>query len=380
MKATPLLALLALGLGACASQANLAAEYLATREQMLAAAALTDCAPSDRALLEANLAFTELEFDQGSTDRAEQHLDEARKHLLIVQGCPAVPRPQPKVEPKPEPKAVPKPEPVVVDTDRDGIPDPEDRCPKDPEDLDGFKDGDGCAEMDNDLDGVADFMDRCPNDAEDQDGFADTDGCADPDNDEDGLVDAQDKCPLEKGTLAEGGCPVYDKDKDGIADTFDACVDQPENLNQYLDEDGCPDTKPQRIEITADAIVIKQRINFASGKAIILKDSFVVLDDVAQVLRDYPKLKVEIGGHTDNKGDDNLNLKLSKKRSDAVFQYLVSKGVVASRLVAQGYGEARPVDTNMTDIGRQTNRRVEFILITDLDAKPAGASPVAPAR
>ena len=125
---------------------------------------------------------------------------------------------------------------------------------------------------------------------------------------------------------------------------------------------------------TGTQIVIKQRINFTTGKAAILSDSFPVLDDVTQVLKDYPNIQVEIGGHTDNVGEDATNQRLSKSRADAVFEYLLSHGVRANRMVTVGYGETRPIYTNMTDAGKLANRRVEF-MITDTSVKPA---PVAP--
>jgi outer membrane protein OmpA-like peptidoglycan-associated protein len=365
--------LLALALAACASPARLAADHTSIKQDATLAHTLQNCAPEALARMDAELAFVELEFEQGSTRRAAEHLAEAKRQLVIVQGCPAVAKAKPKSEPKPEPK----PEPVVVaDTDRDGVLDNEDLCPREPEDLDGFKDGDGCAELDNDLDGVSDMTDRCPNDTEDQDGHQDSDGCPDPDNDGDTFLDASDRCPNEAGVAEEGGCPVYDRDRDGIVDKQDTCPDQPENPNGYLDLDGCPDSKPQFIEITAEQIKISQQIKFATGKATILQASWPIVDAVAQVLRDYPRVRVEVGGHTDNKGPPAVNRKLSQQRADAVVKYLVGKGIAADRLTARGYGPDKPLDTNMTEAGRAANRRVEF-LIVEGGVPPA---PVGPPR
>ena len=378
---TPLLVALALASG-CASPTRLAADHAQLKTDITLAHTLQNCAPEALARMDANLAFAELEFEQGSVRRAGEHLAEAKRQLKIVQDCPPVPKAKPEVKPPPKPEAKPEPKPEPpkpVDTDRDGINDPDDLCPREPEDLDSFKDGDGCAELDNDLDGVSDMMDRCGSDPEDQDGFADSDGCPDPDNDEDGVLDGVDRCPSEKGTVEEGGCPVYDKDKDGIADKFDACVDQPENVNAYLDEDGCPDTKPQFIEITAEQIKITQQIKFQTGKAILLKTSWPILDAVVQALKDYPKLRVEIGGHTDNKGGVAVNTKLSQQRADSVRKYLIGKGIAPERLLAKGYGPEKPIDTNMTEAGRAANRRVEFVIIENLDAQTPGAAPP-PAR
>ncbi len=384
MRALLLFALLTTG---CASQALLASEYATLKTEVEAAHARTACDPLSLAVADSELTFAELELQQGSTRRASEHIAASRAAAAKTSAC-AAPAPRP-VErgPTPQPAAAAAvaavaPAAVATDTDRDGVSDEDDRCPMDPEDLDGFKDSDGCPELDNDMDGVSDIFDRCGADAEDRDGFQDEDGCPDLDNDMDGVADAQDKCPTERGAPADGGCPVYDRDNDGVGDSFDRCAEEPETKNGYLDEDGCADTKPQRVEITADQIVIKQRINFATGKATILPDSFPVLDDVATALKDYPQLRVEIGGHTDNVGDDTGNQRLSKSRADAVFEYLLSKGVAAPRMFTVGYGETRPIDTNMTDTGRNNNRRVEFVIINNIDrpqAPPAGAPPVAPA-
>jgi outer membrane protein OmpA-like peptidoglycan-associated protein len=361
---SPLVVALAL-LAGCASQALLASDYQTLTQTISDAHKRQNCAPKDLAMADAHFEFAKLEFEQGNTRRATEHIGISREHAKIAAACAAIdaPKPQPKV-------VAPPPPPKPSDADGDGVLDSDDRCPKDPEDLDGFKDGDGCPDLDDDGDGVNDMADRCPRDAEDRDGWEDVDGCPDADNDHDNLPDAQDACPNEPGAPQDRGCPVYDRDRDGVNDNADRCPDQPETANAYLDEDGCPDTKPQRIEITDSQIVIKQRINFATGKATILPDSFVVLDDVAQVLRDYPQLRVEIGGHTDNVGDEGANQRLSKSRADSVFEYLLSKGIPAQRMITMGYGETRPIDTNMTDTGKLNNRRVEFVIIQDGLNKP----------
>lgn len=334
-------------LGGCLAQTQLAANYAALQQELVAAHGRTNCAPKDLAIADANYEFAQLEFKQGDTRRAVDHVDVARAHAAIVAACPA------RVT-----------APLNVDTDGDGIMDNDDACPQEPEDLDGFKDADGCPEMDNDGDGILDTGDSCPDAAEDMDGFQDADGCPEADNDNDTVVDAQDACPNQAGDPANKGCPkvVVDRDGDGIEDSRDTCPDQPETVNAYLDQDGCPDVKPQRIEITAEKIVINQRINFATGKATILADSFAVLDDVAQAMKDYPNIKVEIQGHTDNVGDETMNQRLSKARADSVFEYMLKRGVAATRMTTAGYGESRPIDTNTTDTGKLNNRRVEFLI------------------
>ena len=285
------------------------------------------------------------------------------------------------------------------DYDKDGLVEPEDKCPKVPEDADGFEDGDGCPDPDNDADGILDFDDRCPdvaedvdlfededgcvdedNDAdgildvddacmlvpEDADGFEDEDGCPDPDNDADGIVDADDACPMEAETFDgwadEDGCPDPDNDGDGILDADDLCPDEAEVVNGEKDEDGCPD---DILAVRAsEKIVILEKLYFASGKDRILRRSFPVLTAVGNILRNAPDiLQVRIEGHTDSKGRDSYNQRLSQRRAEAVMRKLIAEGIDATRLEAAGYGEARPVADNETNEGRERNRRVEFLIL-----------------
>jgi outer membrane protein OmpA-like peptidoglycan-associated protein len=104
-------------------------------------------------------------------------------------------------------------------------------------------------------------------------------------------------------------------------------------------------------------------VNFEFAKANLLPTSAATLDILADVLRRYPALRVEVGGHTDDRGSDATNDALSQRRAEAVRDYLVASGVAASRLSAVGYGERRPVATNANDTGRALNRRVEFMVL-----------------
>ena len=89
-----------------------------------------------------------------------------------------------------------------------------------------------------------------------------------------------------------------------------------------------------------------------------------MLDGVAAGLKSDPDMRVELAGHTDSKGSDAYNKKLSQSRADSVKAYLVSQGVPATRLVAKGYGEVAPVASNDTDDGRAQTRRVEFRVLS----------------
>ncbi len=249
------------------------------------------------------------------------------------------------------------------DSDGDGIINAVDSCPDQPEDLDGFKDSDGCPDEDNDEDGIIDIRDACALIAEDLDDWDDEDGCPDPDNDLDGVPDNYDACPNEAGDRDRDGCPVEDADKDGIADVNDRCPEQPETMNQYLDEDGCPDTPPTSVKVTRTRVEIKETIQFETGSATLLPASFKVLDDVYQVLTDAPEMRLRIEGHTDSEGNDTPNMRLSQERAQSVRVYLESKGIDGPRVESVGFGETRPIDTNRTASGRAVNRRVEFHIL-----------------
>ncbi len=249
-----------------------------------------------------------------------------------------------------------------ADNDSDGIPDTDDKCPNKAEDKDGWEDKDGCPELDNDKDGIPDNKDKCPNKAEDKDGFRDSDGCPEPDNDGDGIPDADDKCPNEAGPASEKGCPIKDADKDGIPDKLDKCPNKPESFNGYKDDDGCPDKK-SLVVITKNEIKIMQKVYFEIGKADIKKVSFTLLDTVAVVLNKHPEItKIEVQGHTDDTGNDSMNLKLSKERARSVLNYLVEKGVATTRLESKGYGEQLPLCQEVATLSKQKSRKAKKAL------------------
>jgi OOP family OmpA-OmpF porin len=125
-----------------------------------------------------------------------------------------------------------------------------------------------------------------------------------------------------------------------------------------------PPPQPKRVEVTADAIVINDKILFEFDKAVIQAASFELMDEITQVVKDNPRIKkISIEGHTDDDGKASYNKKLSQKRADSVMKYLVEHGVDAARLTAVGHGEDIPMVPNDTDENKEKNRRVEFIIV-----------------
>ena len=184
--------------------------------------------------------------------------------------------------------------------------------------------------QDSDGDGILDPDDECPNDPEDKDGFQDDDGCPEPDNDGDGVPE----------------CP----------EAIDQCPDEAAQT-----PDGCPQ-KYKLVVVTKTKIELKQTIYFETAKATIKPVSYPLLDEVAEALADHPKIAVRIEGHTDSRGSNKFNLKLSDDRAKSVRDYLIGKGIDAGRMDARGYGEDVPIADNRSDAGRAQNRRVEFVI------------------
>jgi OmpA-OmpF porin, OOP family len=351
------------------------------------------CAPRELALAEANLEFGKAEIEWGNATRASDHLKVAEQNmkraLELSKNCGPAQVTIREKQPVPSPTAVPVAAPTIIviektDRDGDGVPDIDDKCP----DVPGPKENQGCpVAKDSDGDGIPDDIDRCPLDPEDFDGFQDEDGCPDPDNDGDGIVDKLDACPNTPGPLSNRGCPIMDRDGDGIPDDQDKCPDQPgpkenfgcpdtdrdgdgivDRLDKCPDEpgpppDGCP-KKYTLLEVKKDRIVIKQQVHFQSARWTIMRDSFALLDQVVQVLRDYPKMRVSVEGHTDSIGGELANMKLSQARADSVRTYLTGKGIEQDRLEAVGYGTTKPIASNKTEKGRGQNRRTEFRIIS----------------
>ena len=234
------------------------------------------------------------------------------------------------------------------DKDGDGLTDAEDVCPENA----GPKENQGCPDQDND--GLFDYVDNCPTVA----GPKENQGCPWPDTDADGLLDKDDDCPNLAGPKANKGCPYKDSDADGLLDKDDDCPNTPGPKSNK----GCPVIEQAVIEVLKTAF---DNLEFESGKDIIFESSKPSLNELAEVLKKKTTWKLEIAGHTDNVGDDNGNLVLSKKRAEALKAYLISQGVDEARLLTLYFGETKPIATNDTPEGRQKNRRVEMKIVIE---------------
>ncbi len=172
------------------------------------------------------------------------------------------------------------------------------------------------------------------------------DGMADKDHD--GVEDGKDRCidtPIGVDVDA-GGC-AYDRDKDGVKDYEDECPNSMPHAK--IKADGCAD-------FVSFNLYYAPRVNEITPK------SMSVLEKAVGFLKEHPEYKVKIIGHTDNVGDADYNMKLSKDRAEDVLKLFNRKGINFNRLEAVGKGESDPVESNDTDAGRELNRRIEVEL------------------
>jgi OOP family OmpA-OmpF porin len=231
-----------------------------------------------------------------------------------------------------------------VDSDNDGVLNAQDKCPTTPA---GRKvNADGC-ELDGDNDGVVDALDQCPTTAPGR--KVDHRGC-DIDSDNDGVPNVFDNCPNTPAgqRVNDKGC-VPDGDNDGVPDAIDLCPTTP--TGDKVDAKGC--TLLETINLKG--------VVFDMNSDKLRPESFAILDQAAETLKRYNYPKTEVGGHTDDIGNDDYNMKLSERRAKAVMQYLIGKGCPESSLSARGYGETQPIADNAPPPqGQLANRRVEL--------------------
>jgi outer membrane protein OmpA-like peptidoglycan-associated protein len=244
---------------------------------------------------------------------------------------------------------------AATDADADGVADANDQCADTP--FGTTVDSVGCAVFrDTDGDGVTDPRDRCP--ATTLGTVVDGSGCPLPkDADADGVTDDRDVCPgTPAGTTVDvRGCvPLTDADNDGVVNSRDRCPGTPTGTE--VDGVGCPLLFKNNTERT----VTLRGVNFAPARATLTPASLAVLDEVARQLVEASTIRIEISGHTDNRGVAARNNALSRARAATVRNYLIAHGVAPERMIARGYGAYAPITSNDTPSGRALNRRVEL--------------------
>jgi len=117
------------------------------------------------------------------------------------------------------------------------------------------------------------------------------------------------------------------------------------------------------VPIEIGQVVRLNNVFFDFDKWDLRPESFIELNRVVKLLNENPAIEIEMSAHTDSRGSDNYNIKLSDNRARSVMEYILAKGIAPHRITSKGYGETQPVATNDTDEGRQLNRRVEFKII-----------------
>ena len=298
-----------------------------------------------------------------------------------------------------------KTDPTRPDTDGDGLTEGEEFAHgTDPFDQDSDKDGltDGeevhtwhsdPLRSDSDADGISDVEEVRVHKTDPRSQDSDGDGLDDArelelrtdpaaaDSDGDGLPDGEEvdryrTDPLKADSDGDGssdGMEVSagsdpskrDTDGDGVVDGADGCPDQPETVNNYRDDDGCPDDLPLTTEpLHTGQTLVLEGVFFADGSAELDAEARRTLAAAVQTLKDNPGVTVEIGGHTDSRGDAADNMELSRLRAESVLLFLTGEGIDAARLRARGYGETQPVAGNGTAAGRARNRRIEMKVLS----------------
>ena len=233
---------------------------------------------------------------------------------------------------------------------------------------------------DSDGDGIPDGEDSCPNTPGIHSSDHTKNGCP-LDSDDDGIPDTEDACPLVKGPRTNNprtnGCPPLpetpppppnDQDNDGIPDVEDACPTLAGPRHPDPKRNGCPD-----IVIGPTDMTVFDKIMFKTGSAEILPESNPILDKVAKALNEHPELLlVEVAGHADERGSEQLNRSLTQARVDSVMVALIARNVERSRLRARGYGYYCPRDEGHDEDAWSKNRRVEFMILKTTQG-PTGA-------
>src|SRR5207302_1708697 len=252
---------------------------------------------------------------------------------------------------------------VRKDSDGDGVPDSKDACPGTP--AGAVVDQRGCP-LDADQDGVPDGLDKCPGTP--AGAHVDATGCP-TDADADGVPDGLDQCPnTPAGAKVDAtGCPMPVEAVRAPTAAAAPAKCPPAPPGSQVDANGCLVLfAPEPARPTAPGApaprptLILKGVNFETGRSVLTRDSYLVLDAVAASLAANPEIRIEVAGYTDSTGTKFSNLRLSQARAAAVRFYLARKGVAPVRMVAKGYGASGYIAPNSTAGGRAQNRRVEL--------------------
>lgn len=239
-----------------------------------------------------------------------------------------------------------KTSPIFTDTDNDELEDSRELALNtDP--LLSDTDGDGLTDFvevelyhssptnkDTDIDHVSDFVEVRERGTDP----------ADRDTDGDGVADDVDRCPKLIGSRKSDGCPEFKT----------IFIDAPNVTNNY---------RIDTIVIREGASLTLYGVNFETAKAIIRPESFPILEQDAKLFSMHPHMFVEIRGHTDSRGGELSNLRLSLARAESVKRFMLKMGVEEHRMTTRGFGESAPLMSNETEEGRAHNRRIEFYIL-----------------
>jgi outer membrane protein OmpA-like peptidoglycan-associated protein len=252
-----------------------------------------------------------------------------------------------------------------LDADADKVPDGIDQCANTP--TGATVDAQGCP-TDADGDGVYDGIDTC---ADTQKGCTiDAKGCP-LDSDQDKVCDGLDQCASTPvgATVDANGCPT-DADGDGVVDGLDKCASTPAGAR--VDKDGCPIEVTRRVmEMLDKGVITERELLFDTAKSTIKPESEATLQALCQVFQQWPTLQIEIGGHTDARGSNAYNQKLSEERANSVQAWFQANcsGANIANFTAKGYGEGTPVAKGATAEAYAQNRRVEFKVMNPEELK-----------
>lgn len=232
------------------------------------------------------------------------------------------------------------------DDDHDGVINGNDQCQATAPGI--WVDIRGCA-LDTDADSVADSRDACrgtPHGVK-----VDGRGCG-FDDDHDGVPNYRDRCgnTIKDVSVDANGCE-WDSDNDGIVDSKDLCVGTP------------PGVKVEPMGCHIIEVVTLKGVHFKSGSDQLSDSAKRILNNVAGTLREHPRMRVEVAGHTDNTGSDAVNNQLSVERARSATRFLVDLGINRKVLTVHGYADSEPVASNASAEGRSLNRRVEMRFI-----------------